>query len=87
MFFENLTLLAGRKLHDLSQKLQIPYRSWHALRHTRATHLIGTTGDFMLARLWLGHKKQEVLDRYVHVYQSIVRSAKQGKATLQPIPL
>ena len=60
------------------RNLQLPYHSPHCCRHTRATLLIGETGDPILTRMWLGHTSQRVLDRYVHVYQSCVRKAKKG---------
>jgi len=88
LFFNEINQNSLTKLARVCSTLNVPYRSWHALRHTRATYLIGETGDVVLARLWLGHKKQEVLEKYVHVYQAIVRSAKKVKdKELSPILL
>ncbi len=56
--------------------LSLPYHSPHCCRHSRATLLIGETGDTILTRMWLGHSSQKVLDRYVHIYQAAVRKAK-----------
>lgn len=67
--------------------LQLPYHSPHCCRHTRATLLIGETGDPILTRMWLGHTSQRVLDRYVHVYQSCVRKSKKGDKQMVKIDL
>ena len=58
--------------------LGIPYHNPHCCRHTRATWLVGETGDTFLTRMWLGHTSQKVLDKYVHIYQACVRKAKKG---------
>lgn len=51
-------------------------RTWHSCRHTRATMLIGETGNNLLAKLWLGHSSDRILNRYVHIYEEIVRKLK-----------
>lgn len=51
-------------------------RTWHSCRHTRATMLIGETGNSYLARLWLGHSSENVLKRYVHIYEATIRNLK-----------
>ncbi|MBI2603322.1 MAG: hypothetical protein HYW48_09720, partial [Deltaproteobacteria bacterium] len=86
LLFPTINSTSSSVLYRAFMKLQLRYRSWHCLRHTRATLLIGQTGDFLLTRMWLGHKKQEILERYIHVYQAIVRNAKK-KATKNPRPL
>ena len=87
LLFNNITSTSSTELSRISSRLSIPYRSWHCLRHSRATYLIGHTGgDFLLVRMWLGHKSQAVLERYNHLYQSIVRDAKKGKI-LRPKPI
>ena len=65
-----------KKAYELSN---LPYRSWHCCRHTRATFLIGETGSNVLAKLWLGHSTDKILNRYVHVYEAITRSAKKKR--------
>lgn len=55
---------------------KLRYRSWHCLRHSRATFLIGQIKDTMVVRLWTGHKSLKVLERYNHIYQSVVREAR-----------
>jgi len=67
---------ASRRLEEAYQSNQLKYRSWHCLRHSRATWLIGETGDEVLARAWLGHSSPKVFERYNHLYQSLVREAK-----------
>lgn len=52
------------------------YKSFHCCRHTRCTELVGETRDFVLARMWLGHTRQEVTLRYTHIYQQAAREAK-----------
>ncbi len=74
-------------LEKVYRELHIPYHSPHCCRHTRATLLIGETGDPILTRMWLGHTSQRVLDRYVHVYQSCVRKAKKGDKQMTRIEL
>lgn len=67
---------ATNRLKDAFEGLKIRYRCWHCLRHSRATLLIGETGDEPLARAWLGHSSVKVFERYNHLYQSLVREAK-----------
>ena len=70
------------------QELGLPFHSPHCCRHTRATWLIGETGDTILTRMWLGHTSTRVLERYVHVYQACVRNAKKGaRSDWKPIAL
>ena len=70
-------------------QLRIPFHNPHCCRHTRATWLVGETGDAILTRMWLGHTSQKVLDKYVHIYQACVRKAKKGdkKTAWQPIQI
>ncbi len=67
---------ASRRLQNAFQSCQLKYRSWHCLRHSRATWLIGETGDHILGRAWLGHSSARVFERYDHLYQALVREAK-----------
>ena len=67
---------ATRRLQEAFQQEKLKWRPWHCLRHSRATLLIGQTGDVMLARLWLGHSSPRVIEKYNHIYQAIVRQAK-----------
>lgn len=69
---------ATRRLMAAYQGCHLRYRSWHCCRHSCATKLIGETGDFNLARLWLGHSSPSTIERYVHIHQAIVRMAKQS---------
>lgn len=67
---------ATRKLKAAFDTAKYRYRSWHCLRHSRATWLVGETGDEVLARAWLGHSSARIFDRYNHLYQALVRVSK-----------
>ncbi|MDD9951374.1 MAG: tyrosine-type recombinase/integrase [Zetaproteobacteria bacterium] len=64
-----------RRLAKACASLGLPTWSWHCCRHSCATRILGSTGDLMLARMWLGHRSQEVIERYVHVHEALVRDA------------
>ncbi|MGE3757346.1 MAG: tyrosine-type recombinase/integrase [Pseudobdellovibrionaceae bacterium] len=51
-------------------------KCYHCCRHTRCTELVGKTRDFVLARFWLGHSRQETTLRYTHIYQQSARTAR-----------
>lgn len=67
---------ATRRLEAAFETCKLEYRSWHCLRHSRATWLIGETGDSFLAGAWLGQASAKMIERYNHLYQAIVREAK-----------
>lgn len=67
---------ASRRLEEAFIAAKLRYRTWHCLRHSRATWLIGETGDVMLARVWLGHNSPRTIEKYNHIYQALTRSAK-----------
>lgn len=64
------------KLKESFRYCGLKYRSWHCCRHSRATYLIGETGDEILAKAWLGHSSSRVFERYNHLFQQIVRNEK-----------
>ncbi len=66
------------KLRQAYESCQLRYRSWHCCRHTRATFLIGQTGNPVLAKIWLGHSSDKILNRYVHTYEAMTRSVKKS---------
>lgn len=72
---------ATRRLQEAFEKLNFSWRPWHCLRHSRATYLIGETGDMILARTWLGHTSPKTIERYNHLFQAITRAAKSKEAT------
>lgn len=72
---------SSRRLEAAFINAKLTYRSWHCLRHSRATWLIGETGDVMLARIWLGHNSPRTIEKYNHIYQALSRSAKAKKLT------
>lgn len=69
---------ATRRLKSAYERKNIRYRTWHCCRHSCATNLIGSTGDYNLARLWLGHSSPAAIERYIHVHQAMVRTSEQG---------
>lgn len=49
------------------EKLDIPYRPFHYIRHTFATRLINNTGDYKVVSELLGHSSVSItLDIYMH---------------------
>jgi site-specific recombinase XerD len=70
---------ATRRLQEAFKAEKLRWRSWHCLRHSRATHLIANSGDEMLARLILGHSSPRTLQKYNHIYQSMIRSSSSRK--------
>lgn len=72
---------ASRRLEQAFLKAKLRYRSWHCLRHSRATLLIGETSDTMLARVWLGHNSPRTIEKYNHIYQAVTREAKAKETT------
>lgn len=67
---------SSKKLKKAFAARNLKPRTWHSCRHTRATMLIGETGNNLLAKLWLGHSSDRILNRYVHIYEEIVRKLK-----------
>ena len=49
------------RLKNAYKDLGLKYKSCHCLRHTRATLLMGNTGDDRHCRIWLGHISDKVL--------------------------
>lgn len=64
------------QLRNSYQKTSYPHKCYHCCRHTRCTELVGQTRDFVLAKFWLGHSRQETTMRYTHIYQQSVRVAR-----------
>ena len=84
MLFENLTsTTAALALRQAYEKTKFTHKSYHCCRHTRCTELVGSTRDFVLARYWLGHSRQETTLRYTHIYQQSARTAKKKKQTIE----
>lgn len=77
VLFEDLThSRAVVELRKAYAQTKFTPKSYHCCRHTRCTELVGKTRDFVLARYWLGHARQETTLRYTHIYQQSVRAAK-----------
>lgn len=66
-------------LRKTYEKTNFKPKGYHCCRHTRCTELVGYTRDFVLARYWLGHSRQETTLRYTHIYQQSVRKARKKK--------
>lgn len=57
------------------KKSKLPHHSPHDTRHTFATNFAKATfGNTSLCRIVLGQVKQEVTDRYIHLYDEIQRN-------------
>lgn len=80
VLFEHLTSSeAAVDLRAAYAKTKYTAKSYHCCRHTRCTDLVGKTRDFVLARYWLGHARQETTLRYTHIYQQSARTARKKK--------
>lgn len=82
LIFEGIDDTTARiRLIEAFRNVKLKYRSWHCCRHSRATWLIGQTGDHMLATIWLGHKNPRTIEKYNHIYQAITRQAKRDEGS------
>ncbi|MDD9951566.1 MAG: site-specific integrase [Zetaproteobacteria bacterium] len=72
--------LSMRRLNQVYAQLGLRRRTWHCCRHSCATNVLGATGDLMLARMWLGHKSEKVIERYVHVHEQMIREVKKASS-------
>ncbi|MGE3261927.1 MAG: hypothetical protein AB7K68_09125 [Bacteriovoracia bacterium] len=79
LFDELTTTEVSIALRDAYAKTKYKAKSYHCCRHTRCTELVGQTRDFVLARYWLGHARQETTLRYTHIYQQSVRQVRKKK--------
>jgi integrase len=82
LFFRNINknIASGylKKVYsDLAGKLE-KWKSFHCLRHTRATELISQTHDATLLKLILGHKSR-VYERYVHLESTLAKKLTKDK--------
>lgn len=84
VLFEDLTSTeAAVVLRAAYEKTKYTPKSYHCCRHTRCTELVGSTRDFVLARYWLGHSRQETTLRYTHIYQQSARVARKNKQKIE----
>jgi integrase len=84
LLFDNLTTTeASVALRAAYAKTKFKPKSYHCCRHTRCTELVGQTRDFVLARYWLGHSRQETTLRYTHIYQQSVRQVRKNKQKIE----
>ena len=84
VLFENLnTTEAAVCLRDAYAKTKFKAKGYHCCRHTRCTELVGKTRDFVLARYWLGHARQETTLRYTHIYQQSVRTVRKNNQKIE----
>ena len=69
-------------LHEAYKFLNLSFKGYHCCRHTRCTELVGQTGDFILAKFWLGHEKLETQQRYTHIYEKAALKSKKKHQTI-----
>ena len=68
------------KLAQAFKDAKLKYKSPHLLRHTYCTKLAGQTmGNTMLCRAILGHTKSETVDKYIHIYGQLYKTAQVDK--------
>lgn len=76
LFFRNINKnIASSYLKTIYSDLEakgFKWKSFHCLRHVRATELISQTHDQTLVKLILGHKSR-VFERYVHLEASLAK--------------
>lgn len=70
-------------LREAYAKTKFKPKSYHCCRHTRCTELVGMTRDFVLARYWLGHARQETTLKYTHIYQQSANTARKKKQKIE----
>lgn len=84
VLFEDLnTTEASMALRDAYKNTKYTPKSYHCCRHTRCTELVGQTRDFVLARYWLGHARQETTLKYTHIYQQSANTARKKKQKIE----
>ena len=49
------------------ERANLPYKNFHALRHTTATWLLRNTGNLKLVQTVLGHHSIDVTTKYAHL--------------------
>lgn len=77
LLFDGLNKATGMtRLKQAQERAHQRHKTWHCLRHTRATTLFGETGDRELAKMWLGHVSDKVFNKYSHCYQEAIRKAR-----------
>lgn len=64
-----------KHLKEAYLKNKIEYKSWHKLRHTRCTQIIGQYNDFILCRMLTGHKTFRSFEKYNHLYEQMSRDS------------
>jgi integrase len=84
VLFEEMTMTdAAVILREAYARTKYTPKSYHCCRHTRCTELVGQTGDFIMAKAWLGHARQETTLRYTHIHQQMTRSAKKKTQAIE----
>lgn len=61
--------------HTAFDRAKIPYRSFHALRHTTATWLLQRTGNLRIVQNVLGHSNISVTTKYAHLVNNESQAA------------
>lgn len=85
LFFRNINKnIASGYLKYLYQDLEAQgykWKSFHCLRHVRATELISQTHDQTLVKLILGHKSR-VFERYVHLEATLAKKLTKDQGSI-----
>lgn len=61
--------------HSAFKKANIPYRSFHTLRHTTATWLLRSTGNLRVVQNVLGHSDISITTKYAHLVNNEAQNA------------
>lgn len=84
LFFSDLKeTTATRELSKAYNGLSYKTKTFHCLRHTLATNLMGLTRSSFLARNILGHKSSEVFEQYNHIYEQITIKAQENTQEIE----
>lgn len=78
----NVFTYHGRPIGDIKhawhiafERSKLPYRSFHALRHTTATWLLQQTGNLRIVQNVLGHSNISVTTKYAHLVNNEQQAA------------
>ncbi len=84
VLFDELNVSMPKRFLESAYSLSgFQYKTFHCCRHTRATELVGLTQNFILAKYWLGHSRQETTERYTHIFQQSNRQVKNKEKLIE----
>lgn len=80
LLFDGITnARASKVLKQAHKEVNLPYKTFHCLRHSFCTSLVGKTRSFFLAQTILGHKSVAVFERYLHLNEAMAVRAKENQ--------